>query len=141
MKSISPVLTRWIAAPMFLSAIFILLAPISLAAQTQPDSAAKRRVLQQSAPVYPSLARGMALAGIVRVDAVVGPDGIVKSVSIKGGHPVLAQAAVPVDDDDDETSLHERIKVAERALLVDAVGRMAREGWSVNGDRKVRIGT
>jgi phosphoribosylglycinamide formyltransferase-1 len=54
--------------------------------------------------------------------------------------PVLAQASVPVDDDDDETSLHERIKVAERALLVDTVGRMAREGWSVNGDRKVRIG-
>ena len=55
--------------------------------------------------------------------------------------PVLAQAAVPVHDDDDETSLHERIKVAERALLVGTVGRMARDGWSVNGDRKVRIGT
>ena len=55
--------------------------------------------------------------------------------------PVLAQAAVPVHDDDDGPSLHERIKVAERALLVDTVGRMAREGWSVNGDRKVRIGT
>jgi phosphoribosylglycinamide formyltransferase-1 len=54
--------------------------------------------------------------------------------------PVVAQAAVPVHDDDDEPSLHERIKVAERALLVDTVGRMAREGWSVNGDRKVRIG-
>ena len=54
--------------------------------------------------------------------------------------PVLAQAAVPVRDDDDEASLHERIKVAERALLVDTVGRMAREGWSVKGDRKVRIG-
>jgi phosphoribosylglycinamide formyltransferase 1 len=54
--------------------------------------------------------------------------------------PVVAQAAVPVHDDDDEASLHERIKVAERALLVDTVGRMAREGWSVNGDRKVRIG-
>jgi phosphoribosylglycinamide formyltransferase 1 len=54
--------------------------------------------------------------------------------------PVLAQAAVPVHDDDDEASLHERIKVAERALLVGTVGRMAREGWSVNGDRKVRIG-
>ena len=37
--------------------------------------------------------------------------------------PVLAQAAVPVHDDDDEASLHERIKVADRA------------------DRKVRIGT
>ena len=54
--------------------------------------------------------------------------------------PVLAQTAVRVADDDDEATLHERIKVAERALLVDTVGRMAREGWSVNGDRKVRIG-
>jgi phosphoribosylglycinamide formyltransferase 1 len=54
--------------------------------------------------------------------------------------PVLAQAAVPVHDDDDETTLHERIKVAERALLVDTVGRMAREGWYVSDDRKVRIG-
>ncbi|HEY1666691.1 MAG TPA: phosphoribosylglycinamide formyltransferase [Trebonia sp.] len=54
--------------------------------------------------------------------------------------PVLAQAAVPVHDDDDEATLHERIKVAERALLVDTVGRMAREGWSVSDDRKVRIG-
>ena len=54
--------------------------------------------------------------------------------------PVLAQAAVPVRDDDDEATLHERIKVAERALLVGTVGRMAREGWSVSDDRKVRIG-
>jgi phosphoribosylglycinamide formyltransferase 1 len=53
--------------------------------------------------------------------------------------PVLAQAAVPVRDDDDEATLHERIKVAERALLVGTVGRMARAGWSVS-DRKVRIG-
>jgi phosphoribosylglycinamide formyltransferase 1 len=54
--------------------------------------------------------------------------------------PVVAQAAVPVNDDDDEATLHERIKVAERTLLVDTVGRMAREGWTVNGMRKVRIG-
>ena len=53
--------------------------------------------------------------------------------------PVIAQAAVPVHDGDDEAALHERIKVAERALLVDTVGRLARDGWSVQG-RKVRIG-
>jgi phosphoribosylglycinamide formyltransferase-1 len=53
--------------------------------------------------------------------------------------PVIAQAAVPVRDDDDEASLHERIKVTERALLVDTVGRLVRDGWSVQG-RKVRIG-
>ena len=53
--------------------------------------------------------------------------------------PIAAQAAVPVMDDDDEAALHERIKVTERALLVDTVGRLARDGWSVQG-RKVRIG-
>jgi phosphoribosylglycinamide formyltransferase-1 len=53
--------------------------------------------------------------------------------------PILAQAPVPVADDDDEAALHERIKVTERALLVSTVGRMVREGWSVHG-RKVRIG-
>ena len=52
--------------------------------------------------------------------------------------PIVAQAAVPVLDDDDEASLHERIKVAERALLVDTIGRMAREGFTVSG-RKVSI--
>ena len=54
--------------------------------------------------------------------------------------PVVAQRAVLVQDDDDEASLHERIKVTERALLVETVGRMVREGWSVRG-RKVRIGS
>lgn len=53
--------------------------------------------------------------------------------------PVIAQAAVPVMDGDDEDTLHERIKVAERTLLAQTVGRMVREGWSVQ-DRKVRIG-
>jgi phosphoribosylglycinamide formyltransferase-1 len=53
--------------------------------------------------------------------------------------PIVAQAPVPVADDDDEATLHERIKVTERVLLVGTVGRMVREGWSVHG-RKVRIG-
>jgi phosphoribosylglycinamide formyltransferase-1 len=53
--------------------------------------------------------------------------------------PVIAQAAVPVRDDDDPAALHERVKVAERALLVETVGRMVGAGWSVEG-RKVRLG-
>lgn len=53
--------------------------------------------------------------------------------------PIVAQVAVPVGDDDTTVKLHERIKVAEREMLVAAVGRMAREGWSVAG-RRVRIG-
>jgi phosphoribosylglycinamide formyltransferase-1 len=53
--------------------------------------------------------------------------------------PIAAQVTVPVEDDDDEQSLHERIKVAERAMLVATVGRMAREGFSIS-NRKVRFG-
>lgn len=53
--------------------------------------------------------------------------------------PIVAQTAVRVDDDDTAATLHERIKAAEREMLVIAVGRMAREGWSVDG-RRVRIG-
>jgi phosphoribosylglycinamide formyltransferase-1 len=51
---------------------------------------------------------------------------------------VVAQAAVPVLDDDDEATLHERIKTVERQLLVDTVGRLVREGWTATG-RKVTI--
>ena len=53
--------------------------------------------------------------------------------------PIVAQVPVPVEEDDDVASLHERIKTAERAMLVDAVGRIARDGLSVEG-RRVRIG-
>jgi phosphoribosylglycinamide formyltransferase 1 len=52
--------------------------------------------------------------------------------------PIIAQRAVPVLDDDEESTLHERIKVVEREMLVDNVGRMAREGWTIRG-RKVTI--
>lgn len=53
--------------------------------------------------------------------------------------PVVAQTAVEVLDGDTEESLHERIKTAERKMLVDVVGRMSRDGWQVI-DRKVRLG-
>src|SRR5262249_38821643 len=53
--------------------------------------------------------------------------------------PIVAQAAVPVLDGDTVESLHERIKVEERQMLVDAVGRIAREGFTIDG-RVVRFG-
>ena len=52
--------------------------------------------------------------------------------------PIIAQVSVPVLEDDTEETLTERIKVAERAQLVDAVGRLVREGWTIE-NRKVRI--
>jgi formyltetrahydrofolate-dependent phosphoribosylglycinamide formyltransferase len=52
--------------------------------------------------------------------------------------PIIAQVAVPVLDEDTEETLTGRIKEAERRQLVTYVGRMAREGWTVN-ERKVTI--
>jgi len=53
--------------------------------------------------------------------------------------PIVEQTVVRVEDDDDVDTLHERIKVAEREMLVACVGRMAREGFTIT-DRKVRFG-
>jgi phosphoribosylglycinamide formyltransferase 1 len=53
--------------------------------------------------------------------------------------PVIAQASLDIEGDEEEEELHERIKVVERRLLVDTVGRMVRDGWQVNG-RRVRLG-
>ncbi|WBB66491.1 phosphoribosylglycinamide formyltransferase [Micromonospora sp. WMMD812] len=52
--------------------------------------------------------------------------------------PIVAQVAVPVRDDDDVDSLTERIKSAERRQLVEQVGRLVRDGWTITG-RKVTI--
>ncbi len=49
--------------------------------------------------------------------------------------PILAQQAVAVHGDDDEASLHERIKVVERALLVDVLAAVATRGLIWNGRR------
>ena len=80
-------------------------------------------------PVREALAHGVKVTGCT---VLIVDDGV-------DSGPIVAQAPVPVADDDDEATLHERIKVTERALLVGTVGRMVREGWSVHG-RKVRIG-
>jgi phosphoribosylglycinamide formyltransferase-1 len=53
--------------------------------------------------------------------------------------PILAQQAVPVLDDDDEATLHERIKVVERRLLVDVLEALATRGVTWTG-RKATLG-
>jgi phosphoribosylglycinamide formyltransferase-1 len=53
--------------------------------------------------------------------------------------PILAQQAVAVLDGDDESTLHERIKISERKLLVDVVAAVATRGVTWTG-RKATLG-
>lgn len=52
--------------------------------------------------------------------------------------PIVSQVTVPVHDDDTEETLTERIKSVEREQLVQSVGRLVRDGWTITG-RKVTI--
>ena len=84
-------LLRYRLVLVFLLAVTPILASLRASAQ---DPATKRRLLNNTAPAYPALARNLALAGVVKADVLVAPDGSVKSVDVRGGHPVLAQAAL-----------------------------------------------
>lgn len=53
-----------------------------------------RKVLVKTAATYPTLARSMNIHGVVKLEAVVEPNGTVKTIDVKGGHPLLTQSAV-----------------------------------------------
>jgi TonB family protein len=66
-----------------------------LATMVHPSIAQEstRKVVTRVSPQYPNLARTMNLQGNVKADVLVAPNGTVKSIQIKGGHPLLGQAA------------------------------------------------
>lgn len=69
----------------------IVYAPLSLAQQELTEGT--RKIVSRVIPNYPEMARTMNIRGSVKADAVVKPNGTVKSVDVKGGHPVLVRAA------------------------------------------------
>jgi TonB family protein len=64
-------------------------------AQSAPtaETQSARKVINKVFPVYPSTARNMGLTGTVRLEASVLANGTVKSIRVRGGNPLLAQAA------------------------------------------------
>lgn len=63
-------------------------------AQVAPAvSSSQRKVTTRIMPTYPELAKRMHMHGIVKVEAVVRPNGTVKSTRVMGGNPVLVEAA------------------------------------------------
>ena len=68
----------------------LILVPVSFG---QQQTEGTRRILNRVTPQYPEMARSMNLRGNVKAEAVVEPNGVVKSVEVRGGHPVLVRAA------------------------------------------------
>ena len=69
----------------------IIIRPLPLRAQQEEIT---RKVKSRVQPIYPDIARRMNIAGIVKVQVVVAPNGNVKSTKLVGGHPLLANAAM-----------------------------------------------
>jgi TonB family protein len=67
--------------------------PAGTAQGQQTTTENGRKVLRKMTPSYPEIARKMNLGGVVKVVAVVAPDGDVKSVEPRGGSPILLKAA------------------------------------------------
>lgn len=83
-------MTRWTAIALI--ALAATVTRSSVAADHPTES--KRKIVTRVMPVYPAIARTMSLYGMVKIEAVVASDGNPKQVEVKGGHPVLVQAAV-----------------------------------------------
>lgn len=64
----------------------------SLAAQSA-ETESPRKVVTKILPTYPPMARSLNLSGTVKLEALVLASGMAKTVQVKGGNPVLAQAA------------------------------------------------
>ena len=63
-------------------------------AQTPQSDEINRRAKTKVQPFYPELARKMNIAGIVKIEVTVSPNGTVKEARVVGGHPVLANSAL-----------------------------------------------
>ena len=77
-------------------ALLVLLPILTFApnlAPAQETSEGSRKVVSRVSPQYPTLARSMNIRGNVKVDVLVAPNGSAKSLEVKGGHPLLVEAA------------------------------------------------
>jgi len=74
-------------------ALIMCFGSVASAQTANAANSSDRKVETRVAPAYPELAKKMHIRGTVRVEAVVRPNGSVKSTRVLGGNPVLIQSA------------------------------------------------
>jgi len=82
--------SRWTQLATSIAAV-ALLASAATAQQSSTDDG-KRKVKTKTSPTYPELARRMNVAGKVKIEVIITPDGHVRSSRVIGGHPLLVQS-------------------------------------------------
>ena len=85
---------RLVAAVLVALALGVTVSPTRVGAQSSQNEEFLRRAKAKVQPAYPELAKKMNIAGTVKIEIVVAPNGSVKEAHVVGGHPVLANAAL-----------------------------------------------
>lgn len=65
-----------------------------LTAQTSEQIGVERKVVTRLEPEYPEALKRLYIGGVVRVEAVIRPNGGVESTQLLGGSPILGQSAM-----------------------------------------------
>jgi TonB family protein len=94
-----------VAVALFVLVSILMLVPSRLPAQESFEGV--RKVVTKVIPQYPNLARSMNLQGVVRADVSVSPNGTVKLIEVRGGHPVVDAAEHALRQWKWEPSAHE----------------------------------
>ena len=74
--------------------LVVLVTSLGMAQTGTTSTTSDRKIASRVAPVYPELAKKMHIHGVVRIEAIVRSNGVVKSTRVLGGNPVLVDAAV-----------------------------------------------
>jgi len=87
--------TSWGNRVLAVLGVFVLAACVAAPQQWSTEDS-KRKIKSKVNPQYSDLARRMNLAGKVKIELVIAPDGHVKNARALGGHPVLVQSCMDV---------------------------------------------
>jgi TonB family protein len=74
--------------------ISVLLSPSPTMAQSSDQSPSERKVITRVEPEYPDALKRLYIGGVVRVEVLVAPNGVVKSTKLLGGSPILGQSTM-----------------------------------------------
>lgn len=73
-------------------AAFALVAMVCGVAASQAQES--RKLIAQTQPEYNDLAKHLRLTGTVKIQVVIGTDGIIKNTKVVGGNPVLVESTL-----------------------------------------------